>query len=86
MNYRISNDGGNIKFLAGSKEFSLEKSAIKAIAVIGDYVIKISTGNCMGSIFIRQNNVTDPVTTDATDLAIWLNSLMTVFEDTPPSR
>ncbi|MBS1610439.1 MAG: hypothetical protein JSS70_17120 [Bacteroidetes bacterium] len=86
MNYQITNDGGNIKFFAGSKEFSLEKSTIKGITVIRDDIIKISTGNCMGSIFIRQSHVTDPATTDATDLAIWLNGMMTEFEDTPPSR
>ncbi|MBS1577406.1 MAG: hypothetical protein JST09_19065 [Bacteroidetes bacterium] len=86
MNYQVSNAGGNIKFFAGSKEFCLEKSTINRIAIIRNDIIKISTGNCMGSIFIRQSHVTDPVTTDATDLAIWLNGLMTEFEDTPPSR
>jgi hypothetical protein len=86
MTYQIANDGGNIKFFAGSKEFSLEKSAIKEIAVLRDDIVKINTGNCMGSLFIRHRNVTDPVTTNAMDLAIWLNVMMADFEETPPSR
>ena len=86
MTYQIANDGGNIKFFAGSKEFSLEKSGIKEIASVRDDLVKINTGNCMGSVFICQRNVSDPVTTTAADLAIWLNLLMTEFEETLPSR
>jgi hypothetical protein len=86
MNYQIANDGGNIKFYSGDKEFSLEKSAIKNIAIIREDIIKISTGSCIGSIFIRQRNVTEPTTTDAIDLVLWLNDIMIVYEETPPSR
>ena len=86
MNYQIANDGGNIKFYSGDKEFSLEKSAIKSIAVIREDIIKINTGSCIGSIFIRQHNVTEPTTVDANDLVLWLNDIMIVYEETPPSR
>ena len=85
MNYQISNDRGNIKFFADGKAFSLEKSTIKGIAVLRDDIIKISTGNCMGGIFVRHRNVIEPVTINAADLAVWLNAMMIVFEMPPPS-
>lgn len=86
MTYQIANDGGNIKFFAGSKEFSLEKSVIKEISVVRDDIVKINTGNCLGSLFIRHRNINDPITTNALNLAIWLNLLMTEFVESPPSR
>jgi hypothetical protein len=83
MNYQIVNDGGNIKFFAAGKEFSLEKSAVKGISIVREDIVKISAGDCMGSIFIRQHDVTDPATFNADHLVNLLNNMMTDYE-TPP--
>lgn len=62
MSYQLSNAVESIRISDGSKNYFLKKSGIKEISIIKGNVIKVSTGDCMSSIFLRHASVSNPVT------------------------
>jgi hypothetical protein len=78
MGYFIEDKSSSIRFVLGTKDFFLKKSSIKEISVVRADIIRINCGSCMGSIFIRHKDVTNPVTASAAVLALQLNTWLTV--------
>jgi hypothetical protein len=77
MSYEIYDYGACIKFVKDGIEFFLAKSTIKKISIIGSDTIKISTGNCLGSIFFHQRDVVAPENLIPIELVNYLNAWIT---------
>lgn len=84
MSYQLSNAIQSIHISNGSKSFYLKKKAVKEISIIKGNVIRISTGDCMNSIFLHHGSVSNPVTGSPIMLVEILNDWMNDFSIPPP--
>ncbi len=84
MSYQLTNNGPSILFTSNGLHFSLMKHIIRSIAVTREDVIKINTGDCLSSIYLRYRDITDPATTDIDELISNLNSWIEGYINTPP--
>ena len=62
MSYAIINNTGVLTFIRDQQFFFVAKTSIKSISLIRDEIIKLETDLCIGSIYIRHKEVTDPIT------------------------
>lgn len=85
MGYQITNSVSSIKFIGDNGEFTLLKETVHEISVLHDSIIKISTGDCTSGIFIRHQDIFDPVTDNAFILVDLLNTVLS-GGDIPPSQ
>ena len=79
MSYAIFDNNNCIRFVRDQETFFLVKPSIKSISLIRDEIIKLETDLCIGSIFIRHKDVTDPITFTPialmTYLRYWVSNL-----------
>lgn len=85
MSYQIFNSGASIRFTHPDGQVLILKQCIRQIAVIGDGIIKIDTGQMFRTIFFRHENVSVPVSGSADALATVLNNWITDCLCTPPT-
>lgn len=86
MSYQITNTGASLRFISGDGFFFLMKHHIKSIHHIRDSVIRINIGCCMHSIYIDADQVAEPATGSAEQLADTLNQWTTSFlQGYPPT-
>ncbi|MBS1577404.1 MAG: hypothetical protein JST09_19055 [Bacteroidetes bacterium] len=78
MSYEIYDHWVSFKFVVDGLEFLLVKSSVKKITAVGDDTIKISTGNCMGSISFHVEDVIYPPNVNAEQLMNYLNFMITL--------
>jgi hypothetical protein len=83
MSYQIFNSGASIRFTDPDGEVMIYKQTIRQIAVIGDGIIKIDTGEKFRTIFFRHENVSVPVSGSAVALTSVLNNWLTDCLCTP---
>jgi len=62
MSYAIFDNDACIRFIKDQETVFIAKSSIKSISLIRDEIIKLETDLCIGSIYIRHKDVTDPLT------------------------
>jgi hypothetical protein len=62
MSYAVINNTGVLTFIRDQQFFFVAKTSIKSISLIRDEIIKLETDLCIGSIYIRHKDVTDPIT------------------------
>ena len=77
MSYEIYDHWACIKFVKDGVEFFLAKSSVRKISIIGNDTIKISTGNCLGSIFFHNQDVITPENLTPLEIVNYLNGWIT---------
>lgn len=77
MSYQIYDNGASIKFTKDGKESFVIKNTVTKISVLREDVIKIGTGSCLSSIYIRYQDVSIPVTLSIVDLVNYFNNWIT---------
>lgn len=86
MSYEIINTGASLRFISEEGFFFLMKHHIKSIQHIRENVIRINTGCCIHSIYINADQVSQPATGSAEQLAETLNQWTTSFlQGYPPT-
>ena len=86
MSYQIINDITSLKIVGSSGEIAVAKDSIKDVSVLRGSVIKIGTGDCMRSIYIKHSEISDPITPHPNNLLDVINDMLTPSIDTPPGR
>ena len=79
MSYAIFDNNACIRFVRDQETVFVAKTSIKNISLIRDEIIKLETDLCIGSIYIRHKDVTDPITfmpiSLMTYLRYWISNL-----------
>ena len=79
MSYTIFDNDACIRFIRDTETVFIAKSSIKSISLIRDEIIKLETDLCIGSIYIRHKDVSDPITfvpiSLMTYLRYWISNL-----------
>jgi hypothetical protein len=83
MSYQISDAGASIRFIKDGHESFVIKNIITKISVIRGNVVKIGTGSCLSSIYIRYQDVLVPFTFSVMELVSYLNTWITNTNNSP---
>ncbi|MEO7982935.1 MAG: hypothetical protein ABI688_02525 [Bacteroidota bacterium] len=83
MSYQIYDTGTSIRFVRDGKESFVIKNTVTKISVIRENVIKIGTGSCLSSIYIRYQEVSIPFTFSVLELVNYLNTWITNANNSP---
>ena len=79
MSYAIFDNNACIRFVRDQETVFVAKTSIKNISLIRDEIIKLETDLCIGSIYIRHKDVSDPITfmpiSLMTYLRYWISNL-----------
>lgn len=86
MSYQIINHPVSVRIFSETGIIFLMKENVKDISLVYGDTIKITSGDCFSSIFIRHRHVANPVTATPTVLVELLNEMMSPFEEVGPSR
>ncbi len=83
MSYQIYDNGASIKFTKDGKESFVVKNTVTKISVIREDVIKIGTGSCLSSIYIKYQDVSIPFTFSVSELVNYFNTWITNTNNPP---
>ena len=86
MSYAILDNNACIRFVRDQEAVFVAKTSIKSISLIRDEIIKLETDLCIGSIYIRHKEVTDPLTFMPIQLMTYLRYWISNMQPPGPNQ